>query len=110
MHESDRLVFRSAARPGDAGNRNRTICTGTLQRAPRHGGGCLGANRAVASERSVWNAKQLLFRVVGISNETAFEYVGRSGNCGERRSDKTSGARFCGGQAHSAASIKIEQA
>src|SRR5262249_31382405 len=110
MHETDRLCLRATVRTGNARDRDRTIRARSFQCAFSHGSGRLAAHCAVVTKCSGRNAKQLLFRPIRVRNETALEYVRRSGDRSKRRSDKAAGARFRRGDAHTPCPIQIEQA
>jgi len=65
MHQPDRLARSGAARPGDAGDRDREISRRVAERALRHGFGGLAADRTVLAQNVFGHAQHLLLRLVG---------------------------------------------
>ena len=109
MHEPDRLVGRSAAGTGDAGDGDGEGGAGMGERTADHGAGDVLAHRAVALDQPDRNAEHLALRGVGIGDEAALEHVGSAGNGGEGGGEQAAGAGFGGGEQIAALAGRLKQ-
>ena len=109
MHEPDRLIGRSAAGTGDAGDGDGERGAGMGERAADHGAGDILAHRAVALDQPGGHAEHLALRGVRVGDEAAFEHVGSAGNCGEGGGEQAAGAGFGGGKQIAALAGRLKQ-
>src|ERR1700726_3440834 len=96
VDEPYRFSRRRSSRTGNAGNRDRQIDAGFLQRADGHRGCGFLADRAEGRKGCRLDTKHHALGVVGIGDKAAVDDVGRSGNIGERAGDQAAGAGFRG--------------
>ena len=76
MHETHRLARSRAARTRYAGNGDGEIDAGFLQRADRHRGRGLLADRAKCRKRRCPDTEHRALGLVGISDKAAVDHVG----------------------------------
>ena len=88
------FFFAASAWTGDTGYRNGYIRPGIFQRAFRHRPGNPFTHGAVGLNHTKRNLQMFIFCLVGISDETAFEDIGRTGYFRECRSDQPARTRF----------------
>ena len=88
---------------------DREIDAGPFQRADRHRGRGLLADRAEGRKRRGLDAEHRALGVVGIGDEAAVDDVGGAGNVGQRAGDQAAGAGFGGGDRQLAHPAQIEQ-
>ena len=92
MHEAHRLARHGPAWTGDAGCGDGEVDVGALQRADRHRGRGLLADRAKTLERRGLDAQHRPLGLIGVSDKTAVDDVGGAGNIGQRAGDQAAGA------------------
>src|SRR6266545_478120 len=109
MHEPDRLAGRRAARPGDAGDRDREIDRRAGDGTLGHRFGGFAAHRAMIFERRRSDAEHRLFGFIAVGHEAALEHVGGAGDLGDDRGDEPAGAGFRGGYFEPLLAAEIEQ-
>src|SRR6266849_6584803 len=109
MHEADRLARCRPSRAGNSGNGDGKIDPGFLQRADRHRGRGLLADRAECRKRRCLDPEHHPLGVVGISDKAAVDHVRRSGDIGQCAGDQAAGAGFRGRDGQLAHPAEIEQ-
>ena len=89
---ADRLPLRSAAGPGDAGDRHRHVGPAALERAPRHRPGGRHRDAAERLDDVAADAEEFHLRFVRIGDEAGIEDVRAAGDLGQGGSYETAGA------------------
>src|SRR3546814_8803735 len=87
---ADRLLLRPAARPGNAGDRDRDVGIAVREHARRHRPGGCERYFAEGFEDFAADIELRLFGVPGISDETRGKYVRTAGDVGQRGADRKS--------------------
>ena len=96
-HRAHGLVGTAAARPGDAGNRQRALRLRVLQCALRHSAGHRLAHRAVVCHQGRIHAQQFGLGFVGIAHKATLEPGARTCKIGAGGGDHAACAAFgCG--------------
>ena len=97
VYQADGFLGRSAAGPGDAGDRDRHVRVRVCNRAFSHRYRRRCADGAEFVERVVDDAEAFLLGVVRVGDEAALEHIRRACDLGQRAGDEAAGAAFGGG-------------